>query len=133
MCLCPTELYCVVVWDTSVSVFGGVVFGRDNETAAFARATVHRLYDIDHLLLVLKRPVDLVVVAGAKVDHDVFVAEKEHHRAWVVQLVPATEPNIADIKEHILSYFSIKSFVLVTLNFIHSCQYNIKDFEIYNF
>lgn len=72
-----------------VSVLGGVVLGRDDEAAALARAAVHRLDDVDHLLLVLQRPVDLVVVAGAQVDHDVLVAEEEHHGARVVQLVPA--------------------------------------------
>ena len=43
------------------------------------------------LLLVVERPGDLVVVARAQVDHDVLVAEEEHHRAGVVQLVHVVE------------------------------------------
>lgn len=71
-----------------VSVLGRVVLGRDNETAALARAAVYSLYDVDHLLLILQGPVDLVVVSGAQINHDVFVAEEEHHRARVIQFIP---------------------------------------------
>ena len=42
-------------------------------------------------LLVFHGPVDLVVVAGAEVDHHVLVPEEEHHRARVVQLVHLVE------------------------------------------
>ncbi|CAD0203491.1 unnamed protein product [Chrysodeixis includens] len=75
--------HCVVL----VSVLGGVVLGRHHQTAALARAAVHRLDDVNHLLLVFQRPVDLVVVAGAQIYHNVLVAEEEHHRAGVIQLV----------------------------------------------
>lgn len=37
-----------------------------------------------HLLLVVERPRDLVVVSGAEVDHDVLVAEEKHDGARVV-------------------------------------------------
>ena len=36
-------------------------------------------------------PVDLVVVTGSQIDHNVLVSEEEHHRAWVVQLVHLVE------------------------------------------
>jgi len=70
-----------------VSVFGGVILGRNNETAAFSRSAVNRLANVDHLLLVLHGPVDLVVVTGAQIDHDELVPEEEHGGARVVQLV----------------------------------------------
>lgn len=40
-----------------------------------------------HLLFVVERPRDLVVVSRPEVDHDVLVAEEEHDGARVVQLV----------------------------------------------
>lgn len=40
-------------------------------------------------LLVGHGPVDLVVVTRPQIDHDVLVAEEEHQRARVVQLIPA--------------------------------------------
>lgn len=52
----------------------GRTFGRDDETATLARSPVHRLDQVDQLLVVLDGPVDLVVVARAEVDHDVLVA-----------------------------------------------------------
>ena len=64
-----------------VAVFGGVVLGRDDETAALAGAAVDGLDDVDHLLLVLDGPVDLVVVARAQINHHVLVAEEEHDLA----------------------------------------------------
>ena len=51
-------------------------------------AAVDGFHEIDELLSVGQRPVDLVVVSGAKIDHDVLVAEKIHHRARIVELVP---------------------------------------------
>lgn len=61
----------------SVSVLGGVVLGRHNQASALTGATVHSLYDVHHLLLVLHGPVDLVVVASAQVNHDVLVPAKK--------------------------------------------------------
>ncbi len=69
-----------------VSVARRVVLGADDQTAALFRAAVHRLDDVDELLLVLEDPVELVVVAGAKVDHHVFVAKEEHDCARIVEL-----------------------------------------------
>lgn len=69
----------------------GTTFGRDNKTAALASSLVDRLDDVDELLLVRHRPVDLVVVSCAKVDHDVLVSEEEHDGARVVQLVHGIE------------------------------------------
>jgi len=70
-----------------VSVFGGIVLGRHDKPPALARAAEDGLYDVDELLLVLHRPIDLVVVAGAEIDHDMLVAEEEHDSARVLKLV----------------------------------------------
>ena len=64
-----------LVYSHSVSVLRGVIFGRDDETATLPGSPVHGLDDVNHLLLVLKRPVDFVVVSRAQVDHNVFVPE----------------------------------------------------------
>lgn len=70
---------------------GRVVLGAHDETAPLLGAPVDRLKDVDELLLVLQHPLDLVVVAGAQVDHHVLVAEEEHERARVVELVHLVE------------------------------------------
>lgn len=64
---------CALGGPGSVSVLGGVVLWRHDQPTALAGPPVHRLDDVDHLLLVLHGPVDLVVVASAQIDHDVLV------------------------------------------------------------
>ena len=64
-----------------------VVFRRVDQTAALLAAAVDNLDDVDEVLLVFNDKVDLVVVAGAEVDHHVFVAPEEHHGASVVEFV----------------------------------------------
>lgn len=71
-----------------VAVLCGVVFRRDDQTAALASTSVHRLDDVNHFLLVLQWPVDFVIVSRPQIDHDVFVAEEEHDCARVVQFIP---------------------------------------------
>ena len=43
-----------------------------HEAAPLPRSAVDRLDDVDHLLLVVDRPVDFVVVARPQVNHDVL-------------------------------------------------------------
>ena len=66
------------VGQCSVLVLCRVVLGGDDKTPALSRAPINDLDNVDKLLLVLHRPINLVVVAGAQIDHDVLVAEKEH-------------------------------------------------------
>lgn len=70
-----------------VSVLCRVILGRDDQTTAFSGATIDRFEDINHLLLVLESPVDLVVITSAQIDHHMLVTEEEHHGAGIVQLV----------------------------------------------
>lgn len=67
-----------------VAVPRGVVLGTDDETAALLGASVDGLDDIDEFLLVFEDEVEFIVVAGAEIDHHVFVSEEEHDCAWVV-------------------------------------------------
>ena len=61
---------------------------------------VHSLHYIHHLLRVLQGPVDLVVVACAKINHDVLVAVEEHEGARVIQLVHLIEVrNLCDVHQ----------------------------------
>ena len=71
-----------------VSILGGVIFRWYHETSTLSRSTIHSLNDVDHFLFVLERPIDFVVVSGAQIDHDVFVAKEEHNSAGIVQFVP---------------------------------------------
>lgn len=70
---------------------GSYTFRANDQTPALLRAAVDGLNDVDHLLLVLEHPVELVVVAGAEVHHHVLVAEEEEDGAGVVQLVHGVE------------------------------------------
>lgn len=78
---------------SSVAILGRVILRWDHKTSSLTGPSVDRLQDVNHLLLVLQGPVDFVVVAGAKIDHYVLVAEEKHHCAWVVQLIPARIKN----------------------------------------
>lgn len=71
----------------SVLVLGRIVLVRDDETASSARPAIDNLDEVDELLDVVHGPVDFVVVARPEVDHDVLIAEEEHGRARVVELV----------------------------------------------
>ena len=53
------------IYTVLISPFGRVVFRRLHQTSAFARAAIHCLDDIDHLLLVSQRPVDFVIITSA--------------------------------------------------------------------
>jgi len=52
---------------------------------------VHNVDDVDELLLVIHGPVDFIVVASAKVNLDLLVAEEEHDGAGVIQLIHVVE------------------------------------------
>ena len=59
-----------------VLVLGAVVLGAHHDTSALDCTTVDDLDDVNELLLVCQGPVDLVVVTGPKIDHDVFVLQR---------------------------------------------------------
>lgn len=61
--------------EKSISVFCRIILWRHHQTSSFSRPSVHRFNNVYHLLLVLHRPVDLIVVTGAQINHDVFVPE----------------------------------------------------------
>lgn len=66
-------------------------FWGDDQPAPLAGSSVDHLHNVDEFLLVRHRPVDLVIVSRAQVNHDVLVAEEEHDRAGVVELVHRIE------------------------------------------
>lgn len=63
----------------------------NNKTPSLPGALVDSLDDVDQLLLVLKDPVQLVVVTGPEIAHDVLIPEEEHDRHWVEELVHCVE------------------------------------------
>lgn len=78
-------------WGSLVSILCRVILRRHHQTSTLSRASVNRLDYVNHLLFVLQRPVNLVVVTSAQIDHDVLVAEEEHAGAWIIQFVPEKE------------------------------------------
>ena len=60
-----------------VTIFCWVVFGWDYKTSALPGSAIDGLDDVDGLLFVLHRPVDLVVVTGAlKKDNKFLKSDK---------------------------------------------------------
>lgn len=80
----------------SVTMSCAVILRADHQTSALLGAAEHGLEDVDELLLVIKNPVQLVIVTGSEIAHDVLVAEEEHDGARVVQLVHGVE--IGDLR-----------------------------------
>ena len=64
----------------SISVFCRIILWRHHQTSSFSCSSVNSFNNVYHLLLVLHRPVDLVVVTSSQINHDVFVPEKEHQQ-----------------------------------------------------
>jgi hypothetical protein len=81
----------------SVAVARRVVLRTHNQTPPLLRPLVNRLNNINKLLLVLQHPIQLVVVSRPEIAHHVLVAEEEHHRHRVVELVHLLE--IRDLVE----------------------------------
>ena len=69
----------------------GVVLGTNDQTTTLLGTSIHRLENINELLLILKNPFDLVVVTSTQIDHHVFVSEEEHEGARVVEFVHLVE------------------------------------------
>lgn len=70
-----------------VAVSCGIVFGANNKTASLGCATVHSLDEINHFLLAVDGPVDFVIVACAKIDHNMLVSVEKHNSARIIELV----------------------------------------------
>lgn len=73
----------------SISVFCRIILWWHHQTSSFSRSSVHRFNNVYHLLLVLHCPVDLVVVTGAQINHDVFVPETHALTTWGSDATPA--------------------------------------------
>lgn len=70
-----------------VAVSCGIVFGANNKTASLGCATVHSLDEINHFLLAVDGPVDFVIIACAKIDHNMLVSVEKHNSARIIELV----------------------------------------------
>lgn len=75
----------------SVPVARTVVLRTHNQTSALLRTLVHRLQDIDNLLLVFQHPIQLVVVTRPEITHHMFIPKEEHDGARVVEFVHLLE------------------------------------------
>lgn len=61
-----------------------VVFRANHQSSTLLSSPVDSLYDIDELLLILKHPVEFVVVSRPKITHHMFVSEEKHDCHGVV-------------------------------------------------
>jgi hypothetical protein len=61
-----------------------VVFRADHQSPTLFGSSVDGLYDVDELLLILKHPVEFVVVSRPKITHHMFVSEEKHDCHGVV-------------------------------------------------
>ena len=62
-----------------------------DQTLALGRPSVHRLNDINKLLLIFYQKVDLVVVTRAQIAQDVFIAVEKHDAELVDKFVHGVE------------------------------------------
>lgn len=99
---------------TSISVFCRIILWRHHQTSSFSRSSVHRFNYVYHLLLVLHRPVDLVVVTGAQINHDVFVPETQASTTWGSDTKPSTTVSGAFyLKKNMTVQGSYSSYILL--------------------
>ena len=70
---------------------GRVILRTVDQTSSLLSAFVNNLQDINHLLLIVQHPVDLVVITRTKVTHHMLISEEEHDRASIVELVHLIE------------------------------------------
>lgn len=68
-----------------------LTFRTDNQTSSLLRPAVDSLDNVNQLLLILQHPIQLIIVARAKIAHHVFVSEEEHERHRVVEFVHLLE------------------------------------------
>lgn len=98
-----------------ISVFRRIILGRHHQTPSFSGSSIHRFYNVNHLLFVLHGPVDLVVVSGSQINHDVFVSGKQERRKrWssaVRSRLPVTR--IPHLKKNMTVHGSYNSYILL--------------------
>ena len=75
----------------SVTIFGGIIFRRNNQSSTLAGSAINCFNNVDKFLFVVNCPVDFVVVSSAQINHYVFVPIEKHHSAWIIQLVHLVE------------------------------------------
>jgi len=85
------------VANTLVLVSGGIILGRDHETASFGSPSVYRFNYVDKLLLIIHGPVDLIVISSSQVNHDMLITIEKHDSARIIQLVHLIE--IGDLSD----------------------------------
>ena len=74
-----------------ILILGTIILWRNDQTSPFLCASIHSLNNIDHLLLILQSPVNLIIITGPQIDHDMFIPEKEHDCARIVKFIHLVE------------------------------------------
>ena len=91
----------ITVWPISpshlVSISSRVILRTNNQTPTLLRTPINSLDDINQLLLILKHPIQFVVVSRSEITHHVLVAEEEHDGHGIVEFVHLVE--IGDLVE----------------------------------
>lgn len=68
----------------SVAVPKRVVFGCNNKSFSFSSSPVNYFTYINEVLWLFQHPVDFIIVARARIDHDMLVSVEEHESHFVV-------------------------------------------------
>jgi hypothetical protein len=78
-----------------------LTFRTHDETAPFLSTLVDGFNNVDQLLLILKHPVQLVVVTRAEIAHHMLVPPEEHDRHGIEKFVHGVEfrylVNVAEV------------------------------------
>ena len=68
----------------SIAIPERIVFWSNNKTFSFPGSSVDDLAYVNEILGFFENPVDLIIVAGASINHDVFVPVVEHQGHLIV-------------------------------------------------
>ena len=87
----PCDFSTSVYTTSSVSISGAVILRTDHQSPALFSSAICRLNDIDLLILIFDHKVLFIVIARAKVHHNVLVPVEEHNRHRIIDLIHLVE------------------------------------------
>lgn len=74
-----------------VHPLSAIILRTHHQSLPLTRTPIHRLHDINQLLLIANRKIDFIIIPRAKVNLHVPVAPEKHDRARVVDFVHGVE------------------------------------------
>jgi hypothetical protein len=70
---------------SSIPISRRVIFRADHQSTPFFGSTINGLDNVDKFLLVLKHPIQLIIIPSSKIAHHMLVSKEKHDCYRVVQ------------------------------------------------